>query len=95
MAAAKALPTVYALQQNYPNPFGEATEIRFALPDAGPVSLVVYDLMGREVVRLADGIRPVGYHRVRWDASSLPSGVYLYQLTAGAFAETRRMTLIR
>jgi len=95
MAAAKALPTAYALEQNYPNPFGEATEIRFALPEAGSVSLVVYDIMGREVTRLAEGNRPAGIHRVRWDASSLPSGVYLYRLTTKGYTETRRMTVIR
>ncbi len=79
-AAAKALPTVYALDQNYPNPFRDATEIRFALPEAGPVSLVVYDVMGREVVRLAEETMTAGFHCVKWDASSLSSGVYLYRL---------------
>lgn len=85
----------FGLEPNYPNPFNPSTEIRFALPEAAHVTLVVYDVTGREVMRLVDGALEAGRHQVRWDASSLPSGVYLYQLRAGSFTKTQRMTLVK
>ncbi len=90
-----ALPETYALASNYPNPFNPSTEIRFTLPEASAVSLIVYDVMGREVERLLDKTLGAGYHEARWDATGLPSGVYLYRIEAGAFAQTRRMTLLK
>ena len=92
---AEALPETYSLSQNYPNPFNPSTEIDFALPEATPVQLVVYDIMGREVARLVDGVLPAGQHRATWQAEGVPSGVYLYRITAGAFTETRRMVLLK
>ncbi len=92
---ASALPTTYALEAAYPNPFNPTTEIRFALPESVPVSLVIYDALGREVTRLVDGTLAAGYHRVQWEASSMPSGLYLYRLTAGTYTETRRMILMK
>ncbi len=82
-------------RQIYPNPFNPSTEIRFDLPEAAYVRLVVYDAMGREVARLVDGSLGVGRHAVRWEARGLPSGAYLYRLTAGSFAEARMMVLLR
>ena len=67
-------PRQFVLYQNYPNPFNPRTEIRFALPEAGHVQLVVYDVMGREVARLIDQPLGAGTHAVTWDASRLPSG---------------------
>ena len=90
-----ALQETYALASNYPNPFNPSTEIRFTLPEASAVSLIVYDVMGREVERLLDKTLGAGYHEARWDATGLPSGVYLYRIEAGAFAQTRRMTLLK
>ena len=89
------LPDRFSLYPNYPNPFNPTTEIRLDLPEAAAVRLIVYDVMGREVARLVDGTTPAGQHRARWDASGLPSGVYLYRLTAGAFTETKAMTLLK
>jgi len=89
------LPEVFALAQNYPNPFNPQTEIRFALPEARQVSLVVYDVTGREVARLVEGIVEAGYHKVSFDGTHLPSGIYLYRLQAGDFVETKRMALIK
>ncbi len=90
-----ALTETYALASNYPNPFNPSTEIRFVLPEASAVSLVVYDVMGREVERLLDKTLEAGYHEARWDATGLPSGVYLYRIEAGPFTQTRRMTLLK
>ena len=89
------IPTAFALAPNYPNPFNPATTIEFALPEAVSVSLRVYDVTGREVARLVDGAMVAGTHRVAFDASRLPSGVYLYRLQAGSFTQVHRMTLMK
>ena len=85
----------YMLDANYPNPFNPATTIRFAVPRAGLVRLAVYDVLGRRVDELVDGILDAGWHAVRWDAAGLPSGVYLYRLEAGSFQETKTMILVK
>ncbi|WP_456428922.1 FG-GAP-like repeat-containing protein [Rhodocaloribacter sp.] len=89
------LPADVALWQNYPNPFNPVTTIRFDLTRAGPVRLTVYDLAGRAVRTLADGFRPAGTYEVRFDATGLPSGIYLYRLEGEGFAQTRRLTLLK
>ena len=91
------LPEAYALAQNYPNPFNPATNIRFRLPQAEQVTLRVFDVLGREVAALLDNTSLAGgEHTVRFDASGLTSGVYLYRLEAGAsFVQTRRMMLVK
>ncbi len=83
------------LSKNYPNPFNPQTTIRYALPEAGPVRLAVYDLAGREVARLADGVREAARHEVRFDGSGLPSGMYLYRLETLGRVLVRPMTLIK
>jgi hypothetical protein len=94
-ASPEALPTAYALEGNYPNPFNPVTTLRYALPEAATVRLVVYDLLGREVARLVEGVQQAGHHAVAFDGSGLASGVYLYRLEAGTFVQTRRMTLVK
>ncbi|MDX1546052.1 MAG: T9SS type A sorting domain-containing protein, partial [Rhodothermales bacterium] len=89
------VPEAYALAPNYPNPFNPRTTIEFALPEATPVRLAVYDVTGREVARLVDGSLDAGRHRVTFDATGLPSGIYFYRITAGVFAETHRMVLVK
>ncbi len=88
-------PDAFRLASNYPNPFNPVTTIAFALPQAEAVQLVVYDVTGREVARLVEGPMAAGRHQIQFDASGLPSGVYLYRLTAGPFTETRRMVLVK
>ncbi len=90
-AAARATADVGA----FPNPFVRSTEIAFELDRAADVSLVVYDVRGRAVATLADGPMEAGPHRVAFDASRLPSGVYVYRLAAGGRVETGRVTLVR
>ena len=84
-----------ALRGNYPNPFNAATVIRFELEDAGPVSLVVYDAMGREVGVLADGTYGAGVHDATFHADHLPSGLYLYRLQTSRGVVQQTMTLLK
>jgi hypothetical protein len=76
VAPSSATPTEYNLHAAYPNPFNPSTQINFELPDAGNVSLVVYDMLGREVANLVTGYREAGYHSTTWNASGQASGVY-------------------
>jgi photosystem II stability/assembly factor-like uncharacterized protein len=89
------IPENYSLMQNYPNPFNPSTKISFSLPKAGNVSLVVYDLLGREVATLFNEFTTAGNHTIDFNASSLSSGVYLYKIQAGDFTDTRKMVLVK
>ncbi len=89
------VPTEFTLDQNYPNPFNPTTTIEYAVPVQSSVRLVVYDLLGREVRRLADGDRGPGRYRVAFDARALPSGVYFFRMEADSFVETRTMLLTK
>ncbi|MFQ5568358.1 MAG: T9SS type A sorting domain-containing protein [Rhodothermales bacterium] len=93
--ASDAVPARFRLEQNYPNPFNPATTIRYALPRAGPVRLVVYDVRGREVTTLVDRQQAPGTYAVDLDATSLPSGVYFYRMEADGFVEARSMLLVK
>ncbi len=88
-----------SLSQNYPNPFNPETVIRFTIGTQDLASLrirfAVYDLLGREIAVLADGFYPAGTHSVRFDASTLPSGMYLYRLEAAGTILVRRMILLK
>ncbi|MBD3232470.1 MAG: T9SS type A sorting domain-containing protein, partial [candidate division Zixibacteria bacterium] len=88
-------PSEYGLRGNYPNPFNASTNINFSLPEAGNVSLEVYNLMGQKIATLVNGYKEAGQHTVNWDASSYSSGVYFYKLDAGEKLLTRRMTLLK
>ncbi len=88
-------PAEPVLFSNYPNPFNPSTEIRFTLPEASHVSLVVYDVTGREVARLLDGAMDPGNHQVAFEASTLPSGLYLYRMVAGELVQHGKMLLLK
>ncbi len=87
--------TKYDLSQNYPNPFNPTTNIKFAIPKSGHVSLKVFDIMGREMVSLINENLETGEYEVSLNGSNLNSGVYFYQLKTGNFVSTRRMMLIK
>ncbi|GAB5521106.1 MAG: hypothetical protein RhofKO_33570 [Rhodothermales bacterium] len=89
------LPTVITLAQNYPNPFRVSTTIPFEVAATSPVSLTVYDMLGRRVAVLVDEVLPAGTHAARFEASDLSSGLYLYRLVAGEAQQTRRMVLVK
>jgi hypothetical protein len=91
----RRLPLQYGLRQNYPNPFNPATTISFSLPSKSFVSLIVYDVLGREVATLVSEELSPGNYSQQWNASDLPSGIYFYRLQAGSFAETKKLVLLR
>jgi hypothetical protein len=89
------IPTVFALDQSYPNPFNPSTSIRYGLPTRSQVTLAVYNTLGQQVATLVKGEQEAGYHDVRFDATGLSSGVYFYRLHAGTYVETRKLLLLR
>ncbi len=87
-------PTI-SLAQNYPNPFRSTTTIGYALASEGHVSLKLYDVSGREVATLVDGVEAAGHKSVSLRAGNLPSGVYWYRLKAGTFVESKELVVMR
>ena len=90
----------FVLEQNYPNPFNPSTQILFALPQAGKVSLIIYNLLGQKIMTLVDGTVAAGMHAVKWNGRDarglqLPSGVYFYSLKMSNFTATKRMILMK
>lgn len=88
-------PMSVSLSQNYPNPFTGTTSIEFDLVDQADVELAVYDLLGRSVEVLVDGIRPAGHYRATFDASGLSAGVYIYRLKVGSQSLTRTLSVMK
>ncbi|MGH7454431.1 MAG: T9SS type A sorting domain-containing protein, partial [bacterium] len=99
-----SIPGQYALAQNYPNPISlggaskliasAATEIRYGLKANGHAKIRIFDMLGREVAVLVDGIKSAGEHRVMWQPSALTAGIYFYSLEVNGFRETRKMVLL-
>jgi len=90
-----SLPQGYWLEQNYPNPFNPSTTIRFSIPRREHVTLKVFDVLGREVATLVDGVKDAGEHSVVWNATPVPSGAYFYRLTTRTFSQTKLMEVIK
>jgi hypothetical protein len=89
------LPETIELLQNYPNPFNPSCTIEYRLPTRQLVKLSVYDLYGRQVAVLVDGVEESGYHRVQFSGGDLSSGVYFYRLHAGSSVSSRKLVLLR
>ncbi len=88
-------PASFALSQNYPNPFNPSTQIAFDVPDRGLVTLVVYDILGREVATLVHGELAAGHYETRFDGSARASGVYFCRLETGGHSLVRKMVLVK
>ncbi len=94
------LPTKYELYQNYPNPFNPSTTVRFSLPEETQLKINIYNMLGELVVTLAEGTYEAGYHKVTFsavggNASSLPSGAYIYRIESSGFVHTKKMLLLK
>lgn len=89
------IPLTFELDQNYPNPFNPATTIEYTLPKASEVTLTIYNLLGQQVALLVDQSQAAGRYNVRFNASHLASGMYLYRLSTGDFVQTKAMLLIK
>jgi len=89
------IPGVYVLNQNYPNPFNPTTTIRYGLPQESHVSLSVFNTLGQKVSELMNIEQEAGYHEVRFDGSSLVSGVYLHRLQAGGYVAAKELLLLK
>lgn len=96
----EATPNDFKLYQNYPNPFNPETTIKYSIPqevkgERSKVKITVYDLLGRLVAVLTDGYKQPGIHEVTFNASNLPSGVYLYKIVAGKYSDTKKMIVLK
>lgn len=89
------LPVIYELKQNYPNPFNPSTDISFSISNKEEVSLVVYNIIGQQVAVLVNKQMNPGSHVIKFNAANLPSGVYLYRLTAGNYVSIKKMILLK
>jgi hypothetical protein len=94
------VPATFTLHQNFPNPFNPITTLRYDLPSNALVTLSIYDMLGREVTQLINTTQEAGYRLVQWDATDMhgkpvSAGVYLYQIRAGEFAQTKKMVLLK
>ncbi|MBI90065.1 MAG: hypothetical protein CMG60_08260 [Candidatus Marinimicrobia bacterium] len=94
------IPMEYVLEQNYPNPFNPTTQIDYGVPEASKVSVIIYDVMGREVNRLVNASKEAGYHSIHWNATNalgdpVSAGMYFYSIQAGDFVQTRKMILLK
>ena len=94
------VPKLFTLEQNYPNPFNSTTHFKFTLPNAEKVKLVIYDVTGREVIRLLDEVKMTGTYDVRWNGKNsagqtIASGLYFCRLQTSSGAITKKMTLLK
>ena len=89
------LPLVWNLEQNYPNPFNPATEIRYTVPNTERMTLKVFNVMGQEVATLVNGLVNAGSYVAAFDATDLPSGVYVYRLESESFTASHKMLLLK
>ena len=88
-------PKQFSLSQNFPNPFNPNTIISFEIPVGTLVTINLFDVLGRQVKVLMNEIKEAGYYEINFDARELPSGTYVYKLSAGNFVETKKMVLLK
>ena len=94
------IPRDYSLSQNYPNPFNPETQIQYAIPKNGQVTIAIYDILGRLVRTLVDEDKPAGFYQVTWngknkDGKLVSNGIYLLQMKAGTFITSKKMTIVK
>ena len=89
------IPKVFELYQNYPNPFNPSTHIDFSLPESANIQLEIYNILGQKVQTLKNERMAPGYYSITFEANSLSSGIYIYQLQMGNKVITKRMLLLK
>jgi len=94
------LPEEFALHQNYPNPFNPFTTIKFDLPEQTHINLIIYDVLGREVVKLIQEEMTAGYQSITWNTRNsfgkpVSAGIYFYQIQTKDFVKTKKMVLLK
>ncbi len=89
------LPKKFELYQNYPNPFNPVTDIKYDVPKESFVKMTIYDLLGREVDVIINETKKAGRYTAKWNPENLPSGIYIYNMTAGDFEKTMKMVLLK
>ena len=94
------IPIQYALHQNYPNPFNPITTISYDIPKHSYVSIIIYDMMGREITRLVEQNQSSGFKSVLWNATDkygkkVSAGLYLYKIQTGEYIDTKKMILLK
>ena len=94
------VPSTFTLHQNFPNPFNPITTLSYDLPKDSDVSFTVFDMLGNEIVTLINSNQQAGFKSVQWDATDsrgrpVSAGVYLYQIKAGEFVDTKKMVLLK
>jgi hypothetical protein len=88
-------PASFSLSQNYPNPFNPSTTINYSIPEGRVATIKVYDLLGKEVSTLLNEYKEAGMHSVHFNASTLPSGIYIYTIQAGEFRASKKLLLLK
>ena len=96
----ETFPQGFVLEQNFPNPFNPSTTLRYELPEDGLVNVTIYDMMGRHISTLVSSQQTAGYKSIQWNATNdfgkpVSAGVYLYQIQAGEFVQTKKMVLLK
>ena len=89
------IPREFDLSPAYPNPFNPVTILSFELPEKVEVSIVIYNLQGRQIAALTDSYMDAGYHSIIWDANSYASGVYFVKMVVGEFVSTQKLMLVK
>ena len=89
------IPVSYSLSQNYPNPFNPETQINYSIPAKQFVSIKVFDMLGRQVAQLVNGVNEAGNYSVTFNGLGLSSGIYYYKMESESFVETKRMVLVK
>ena len=90
-----SVPNEFSLSQNYPNPFNPSTRIAYTVPSQELVSIKIYDLLGQKVAELLNEVKTPGYYEINFNAETLPSGTYIYEIRAGSFVKSKKMILLK
>lgn len=88
-------PEYFRLYDNYPNPFNSSTKIKFYLPHNSAVELKIYNVLGQLITTIIKEEKPSGFYEVDYNATDLPSGMYIYRIQLGEYSETKKMVLLR